>query len=212
MPTLSSITIEAAPSAAAKLYLPVERHGEKLKAQGVSLVHTYQTDVKVFSECDYVWLQVALVAWQIHPATIEELDALGPIGGANMRRWTLEGPLMHRPGDPGAASNCSMRIRLAHSFRADPGTDWRPYEAGKYRCRSARAELTITRPSTDYDFRVARFTLEARRISAPQRARKVHAGVIDTVPAGMSRVVSTDFEVEATGSLEIEAGGILEIT
>lgn len=211
MPLQSALTTEVAPSASEKLWLPPEMRGTKLKPTGSGLVHTFTTDTYVLAESDWVYLQIALVAYQIHPATVAELSALGPVGGPNAKRWTIEGPLVHVPGDPGEETNCTMRIEVATSMTSTPGSAWRDYSPGRFRLRSAKARLTITRPSTAYSFRVARFTLVATRISAQQRSRKVASGVVDAIPSGMCRVVVRDFEIAAGASLEVESGAHMEI-
>lgn len=209
MPQFQDVGVEDAPTGQALLWTPLDLRSRKLKASS-GLVGTYTTEALVLSECDWVYLQASLVAYQIHPATVAELAALGAVGGANAQRWTIEGPLLHRPGDPGVGSNCSIRVDVSTSINsASPGTNWRSFTPGRYRIRSAVARLTLTRPSTSYNWRVARFGLLGTRVAAPNRSRKVPAGVSDVVPSGMSRVVARDFEV--LGSLEIEAGGILEI-
>jgi hypothetical protein len=206
MPTLASVSIEAAP--VAKGWITPTFGGPKLKPSGGGLSHVYTTDAKVLAEADWTYLQVVLVAWQIHPATVAELAALGPVGGSNAKRWTIEGPLSHQPDDPGDG-NCTVSVEIAHSMTSDPGTDWRPYVEGKYRLRSVKARVTITRPSTAYSFRIARLALVAERVGAQQRPRRVHAGVSEVLASGMSWIVSRDFEV--IGSLEIESDAYLEI-
>lgn len=206
MPIATAMTIEAATP---NPWLPVEHRGTKLKPSGVGLIHSYETDPKDLLEADWAYLQVALVAYQVHPATVAELVALGPVGGANARRWTIEGPLLHRPGDPGAGANCTMVLEVAHSLTSDPGTDWKPYRPGKYRLRSVKARVTITRPAATYSFRIVRFALLATRVSPPKRPRKVR--VADVIPAGMCQIVEGEFEILAGGSLEIEAGASLQV-
>ena len=210
MPIYTEMTIEAAPNAQERQRLPAEMRGAKLMPVGPALSHVYTTDTLTLDVADIVQLQVLLVAYQIHPATIAELAALGPVGGANAKRWTIEGPLVSIPGDPGGGVNCTMALEVATSMTATPGA-WRPYEAGRYRLRSVKARVTITRPSTSFQFRVARFTLLASRLSAPQRSRRVVAGVVDAVPSGMSRVVVRDFRVEAGATLLIEDNAYLKI-
>ncbi len=206
MPTLSSVSIEAAP--AAKGWITPTFGGPKLRPSGVGLSHVYTTDAKVLAEADWTYLQVVLVAWQIHPATVAELAALGPVGGSNAKRWTIEGPLSHQPDDPGAG-NCTVTVEIAHSMTSDPGTDWKPYVEGKYRLRSVKARVTITRPTTDYSFRIARLALVAERVGAQQRPRRVQTGVAEIVAAGMSWIAAGDFEVR--GTLDIEADAHLAI-
>jgi hypothetical protein len=210
MPAFASTTTEAAPSGADVFVTPPDRRLPRLKPSGATLSGVYTTDTLVFAEADWVILQVALVAWQIHPATIAELAALGPLGGANAKRWTIEGPLSHRPGDPGSG-NCTIKVEIATSMTDDPGSNWVEYEAGRYRLRSAKARLTVTRPAADYDWRVSRFALRAVRVPAGSRARRVAAGVVDAIPTGMSRVVVRDYRVQAGGTLRIEPDAYLKI-
>lgn len=200
------------PISTIKPWIPLEERGDQLKPTGSGLVHVYTTDAYVLTEADWVYLQIALIAHQIHPATVAELAALGPVGGANAKRWTIEGPLVHQPDDPGEATNCTMALEVTQSMTADPGSNWRRYTPGRFRLRSVKARLTLTRPALTYDFRVLRFALLATRISAPQRPRKVQAGIVDSIPSGMSRTVVKDFEVVAGGSLEIESGAYLEVS
>lgn len=212
MPLQSALTTELAPSATESLWLPPELRGKKLKPSGGGLSHSFTTDAYVLDQSDWVYLQVALVAYQIHPATVADLSALGPVGGENAKRWTIEGPLVHVPGDPGAEENCSMRVEVATSMTASPGNAWRDYTPGKFRLRSAKARVTITRPSTAYSFRVARFALLATRVSAPQRARSVAAGVVDAIPSGMCRSVVRDFRLFSGSTLRIESNAFLKIS
>lgn len=206
MPTLGSVSVEAAP--VSKPWVTPTFGGPKLEPSGGGLVHTYTTDTKVLAEADWTYLQVVLVAWQIHPATVAELAQLGPVGSANAQRWTIEGPLSHQPGDPGNV-NCTVTVEIAHSMTSDPGSDWRPYVEGKYRLRSVKARVTITRPTTDYSFRIARMALRAERVGAQQRPRRVQTGVSEVVAAGMSWIAAGDFEVK--GTLDIESDGHLAI-
>ena len=206
MPSSSGFAIEAAPSDAVNL--PIRLRGPKLRASGTDLVHVYETDTKALSEADWVYLSVVCSAYQIHPATVAQLAALGPVGGDNAKRWTIEGPLCDMPDDPGAG-NCTIKAEIAYSLGPDPGSDWKPYEQGRYRLRSVKARVTVTRPTTHYQFRITQLGILATRISAPQRARRVASGVSDVIPAGMCRVISHDFEV--IGSLEVEADARLEI-
>ena len=211
MPIASSISLEAAPPV--KPWIPLERRGPKLKASGSSLTHTFTTDTEVLDSVDYVYLEIVLGAYQIHPATIKELAALGPVGGANARRWTIEGPTSHRPGDPGVGANCTMKVEIAHSMNTDPGSDWREYVPGprKYRLRSVKARLVITRPALPYDFRVTQFSLQATRVAAQKRPRGVPGSVADVIQPGACIVVPRNFEIPATGSLEIADNAYLEI-
>lgn len=211
MPIAASINVEPAP--VSKPWIPAAERGPKLKATGPSLVHTLTTDAYVLEEADYVYLEIVLRAYQIHPATIAELAALGPVGGANAQRWTIEGPTSHRPGDPGAGANCTMKVEIAHSMTSDPGSDWREYVPGtrKYRLRSVKARLTITRPAATYDFRVLQFDLQAQRAAAQKRPRGVPDGVSDVIQPGACIVVPRNFEIPATSSLEIADNAYLEI-
>lgn len=211
MPIFSAMSIAPAPALAVRLRLPPEERGPSLISSGVGLVHVYTSDTYVLAESDLVQLQVLLVAYQVHPATCDELAALGPVDGPNASRWTIEGPLVHVPGDPGEATNCAMKLEIQTSMTDSPVDEpWRDYEAGRYRLRSARVRLTITRPSDTYGFSVHRFTLLATRLSAPQRSRRVRAGG-DAIPAGMCRIVVYDFEIDSGATLEIEAGGYMEV-
>lgn len=210
MPTLASMTIEAAPPVTS-VWVPAARRGPKLQPSGSGLVHTYQTDPYVLDVADWVYLQVAVEAYQIHPATVAELAALGPVGGANAKRWTVEGPLMHRPGDPGVGANCTIKLEVSTSLNADPGTDWREHDPGaEVRLRSARAKITVTRPHASYSFRVTRFALYGTRPSPPQRSLVVSAGVSDVIPAHMTRMLP-QLDIEPGAVLTVEANAILRV-
>jgi len=204
------VSVEAAP--ALRMWVEPRLRGPKVKPDPSELVSAYTTDTKVLAAADWVHLSVVFDAVHIHPATVDDLAILGPVDGENAKRWSIEGPLSHRPGDPGAGANISVLIEVAMSLTGDPGSNWQPYEPGRYRLRSVRARATLTRPRDDYDFRIVRFALEAEREAPANRPRFVHAATQDVIPARMSRQVSTDFEIEAGAELEIEAGGILEIT
>lgn len=206
MPAFASVSIEAAP--VAKPWITPAFSGPKLQPSGSGLEHVYTTDTKALTEADWVYLQVVLVAHQIHPATVAELATLGPVGSANAQRWTIEGPLSHQPGDPGNG-NCTVLVEIAHSLTSDPGTDWKPYREGRYRLRSVKARVTITRPDDTYSFRVLRFALVAERVGAQQRPRRVQTGVAELIPAGMNWIAAGDFEVK--GTLDIEADAHLAI-
>ena len=168
MPISSGITIEAGPGDT-EPWVPPERRGSKLRQSGVGLTHSYTTDAQLFSESDWVYLQVVLSAYQIHPATVAELSALGPVGSTNAMRWTIEGPTSHRIGDPGFGVNCTMLVEVAHSLTSDPGTDWRVYRPERYKLRSFKARLTVVRPDVTYGFRVTRFAVRATRVAPAQR-------------------------------------------
>ena len=173
-------------------------------------MHVYETDTKVLSESDLVRLSLVCSAHQIHPASVDDLAFLGDLDSRNAARWTIEGPLVHVPGDPGEPTNCTITPEIAYSLDSeDPGDDWKPYKPGKYRLRSVKARITITRPSTAYEFRVTQLGIRADRVSAPHRALKVASGISDVIPSGMCSLAVREFEV--LGTLEIEAGGHLEI-
>lgn len=208
MPFVSEFTIEAGPGNT-QPWTPRERRGYKLAPSGVGLTHTYETDIKLLAEADWVYLQVVCCAYQIHPATVAELAALGPVGGANAARWTIEGPLLHLPGDPGEATNCTISVEVTHSLTADPGSNWIRYKPGRYRLRSVKARVTVTRPSTAYSFRITKLGILATRLATAQRPRRVQDGVADVIPAGMCRIVSHDFEL--LGTLDVEDDAFLEI-
>lgn len=160
------MTIEAAPTVF--LHLPPIERGSKLKATAGSTTHQYETDARSIEEADWMYLQVVHAAYQVHPATVAQLAALGPVGGRDALRWTVEGPTSHRPGDPGAVANCTFLIEVAYSLTATPGSDWRAYKpSGRYKLRSYKARLTITRPDETYDFRVLRFAVRAERVAQP---------------------------------------------
>ena len=98
-------------------------------------------------------------------ATAFVRDALGPIEGPNAARWTLEGPTFPVPGEP---ANSTVKLEVAHSLTATPGSDWREFRPGLYKLRSYRVRLTITRPTLDFDFRVYRLATRATRRAQPQ--------------------------------------------
>ena len=207
MPIAIGISVEAAPGDLP--WLQPSLRGAKLYPDSLDLVHVYETDAKQLAEADWAYLQVVMDAYQVHPATVAELAMLGPVGAPNAQRWTVEGPLMDRPGDPGLG-NCTMLVEVAHSLDLDPGSNWIAYKPGRYRLRSVKARVTITRPALGYSFRVLKLALLATRAATPQRPRRVHAGISDLIPSGMCRIVSRDFEV--AGALEIADDAILEIT
>ncbi len=213
MPQLQHGSIDAAPTEYP--WIPASKLGPAVRPSGVELESSYTTDTKTLAEADWVYLQVVMAAHQVHPATVAELALLGPVGGANAKRWTIEGPLMHRPGDPGAvfgndAPQCTALVEVAHSLTADPGTNWRRYVPGRYRLRSVQARVTITRPDPSYSFALTRLAIMATRIAPPARPRRVQ-GVQDVIPSGTCRVVSRDFTIVGAGSLVIEADGYLQI-
>lgn len=162
------MTVEAAPTP--HPWIPLSERGSKLKATAGSTTHSYTTDDRVLASAGWVYLQIVFKAYQIHPATVDELDVLGPVGGRNALRWTIEGPTSHRPGDPGAGANCAMKLEVAYSTTATPGSDWQVYRPrGRYKLRSFKTRLTITRPDETYDFRVVRFATRATRVGLSQR-------------------------------------------
>jgi hypothetical protein len=192
----------------AQPWVPKKYRGTVLKSDGVALSSSYTTDPKLLSEADWVYLQIVCVAYQIHPATVAQLAALGPVGGANAQRWTIEGPLLNRPGDPGLG-NSTILVEIVHSLEADPGSSWIPYKPGHYRLRSVKARVTISMPSTAYSFALTRFAVYATRVAPPQRPRKVQSGIADVLPGGMCRVIAQDFEVQ--GTLDVEDDAVLEV-
>lgn len=211
MPFFQGIDTVAAPTGAVVHRTPKAFRSKTLKPDALSLESIYRTDPLVLEAADDVWIEVTMEAYQIHPATVAELAALGPVGGENAKRWTVEGPLYHRPGDPGAGRNCTITVEITTSLSSDPGDNWRTYEAGVYRARSVKARLKISRPSTAYSWRVGRFTVSAARIPPPQRGRVVRPGVVDVVPSGMSRTVVRNLRVSPDATLRIESDAFLKI-
>lgn len=149
-------------------WVPAIRRSAALKrdALNVELVATFTGDPHVLSESDWVYLQVSMYAEQIHPWTVDQIDALGPIEGENAARWTWEGPTYTLPGEP---ANCTFALEVAHSLTSDPGTDYRAFQSGLFKLRSYRVRLVITRPSLEFDFRVYRLATRATRRALPQR-------------------------------------------
>lgn len=165
MSVISGMEVETGSS---NPWVPVIKRSGALKRDLLNVIpeHQFTTDAYVLSESDWVYLQAVLYAEQIHPWTVDQVDALGPIEGPNAARWTMEGPTFDLPGEP---QQCDCKIEVAHSLTDDPGTDWRVFRAGKFKLRSAKLRLTITRHSLDFDFRVYRFALRATRMAPPQR-------------------------------------------
>ena len=207
MPLVDHVAIESAPTAFP--WLPASEQGAKVKPSGLSLTHSYTTNTYPLDEADWVYLELVFAAYQIHPATVAELAALGPVGGENAKRWTIEGPLYHRPGDPGVGSNCTMVLEIAHSLTSSPGDDWKPYTPGRYRLRSVKARVRLTRPHTSYEFRITRMALRAKRIAPQQRPRVTYTE--DVLPEGKSLIVAHNYRVAAGGSLHIESDAHLRV-
>lgn len=149
-------------------WVPAIKRSVALKRDNLNvyLVAQFTTNDHVLAESDWVYLQAAVYAEQIHPWTLDQVDALGPIEGPNAQRWTMEGPTSIAPGEP---ANCTMLLEVAHSLTTSPGSDWREFRPGRYKLRSYRMRLTITRPSLDFDFRVYRFATRATRAAPAQR-------------------------------------------
>lgn len=147
---------------------PVVKKSVALKRDSLNahLIGQFTSNARVLAESDWVYLQALLYAEQIHPWTVDQVAALGPIEGRNAMRWTLEGPLSPGPGEP---ANCAIFLEVAHSLTATPGSDWREFKPGKYKLRSYRMRLTIARPSLDFDFRIYRLATRATRVAPPQR-------------------------------------------
>lgn len=132
----------------------------KRDALNTSLSHTYTSTLHTLTEAEEVYLVAELYAEQIHPWTVDQVAALGAIEGRDAARWTMEGPTMVRPGEP---ANCTLKLEVAHSLASAPGEDWQEFRAGVYKLRSYKMRVTITRPSTDFDFRVYRLSTRAIR-------------------------------------------------
>ena len=159
MPITTNMTVEAgAPS----IWVPAYLRGPQLKPSA-GTTHTHETDAQALAEADWVYLQIVLMAYQIHPMTVGGLDAFGPIGGRNFLRWTSEGPTSLLPGE---TANCSIRVDVAHSLTATAGSDWREHDSGRHKLRSFKARVVVTRPDTTYDFRIVRFGVQAT-VNAP---------------------------------------------
>lgn len=163
MGSIVSLSIGAAVNSP---WIPAVRRSAHLKATGVALTGSYTTDVHAFSEPDEVYLQAVTYAEQVHPWTVEQVAALGPIEGPNARRWTMEGPTSLRPGEP---SNCTLKVEVATSLGAAPGGDWRTFVPGMFKLRSYKFRATLTRPSADFDFRLYRLATRATRKAQPMR-------------------------------------------
>lgn len=161
MPVLANMAVQGALTGAQALQVPPQYQTSALKATGGGTLHTYTGDAQSLSSLQEVHLEVVLVAYQIHPYTLDQLDQLGPIGGRNWRRWSLEGPTCPRDGEP---DNCTIQVQIAHSPTATAGTDWKEYRPGLYRLRSYNARIRITRPNTNFDFRVHRFAVRVARL------------------------------------------------
>jgi len=138
----------------------------QLIASGSGTTHTYQFTGTPFSTAVPVFLQVGVEAEQHHPATLTELDKLGPIGGRNMGRWTLEGPLVALSGDAGSTVNCTLTTEVAFSTSLTAGSDFREYKAGIYRMRSFKVKVTVVRPDATYNFAITRLSVRATKIGA----------------------------------------------
>lgn len=146
---------------------PYRRSGAlKRDALNVALFHQYTTDPFVLDEADWVYLQALVYAEQIHPWTVDQVSELGGIESRNAKRWTMEGPISPVAGEP---ANCTQLLQVAYNLTASPGSDWRTFQPDKYKLRSVKLRLTITRPSTDFDFRVYRLAIRATRVAPPQR-------------------------------------------
>ena len=164
MPQLQNVSVEAAPTN--QPWLPAPERGAKLKANGASLTHSYETDTRALAEADWVYLQVGWIAYQVHPMGWDALDVYGAFDGRDMQRWTWEGPTSLRAGEVG---NCSIACELAYSTTSSPGSDWRAFRPGRYKLRSFKVRLVVTRPSTSYDFRILRLATRATRVAVPRR-------------------------------------------
>jgi hypothetical protein len=151
MPTLGSMAIHAAQPYP---WVAPERRSAALKASGGGLVHTYESDAQALGAAAWVYLQAVIYAEQIHPATADDLDAMS---GRDLARWSIEGPTFVRPGE---TPNCTLKLEVAYSLTATPGSDWREFRPGRYKLRSYQMKLTVTRPTTDYDFRIYRLGAE----------------------------------------------------
>lgn len=148
-----------------KRWLPPVRRTAYLEPNGIDLVSIAETPVRSFTEADWVYLQIVLYAEQIHPWTMEDIDQLKT--ERDLARMSIEGPTFIRPGEP---ADCTMKVEVAHSLTATPGSDWREYRGvGPYKLRSFQARLTITLPTTDHSFRLYRFATRATRRGAPMR-------------------------------------------
>jgi hypothetical protein len=85
--TFLAITVHPAPSASEPWIPPIKRTGAlKRDALNESLVHQYLADAHTLEESDWVYLHAVVYAEQIHPWTIDQVDALGPIEGRNAAR------------------------------------------------------------------------------------------------------------------------------
>lgn len=134
----------------------------EVESSGPGLGFRYEFTGQSFSAAVHVYLQVGLIARQIHPATIAEVSAIvGPLGSRKARQWTIEGPLLASLWDE---PNCTVKVEVAHSLGSTPGTDWREYRPGVYRLRSYAVRVTITRPSAAFDFRLSRLYVRATKM------------------------------------------------
>jgi hypothetical protein len=163
MSVLSGLTASAGLGIAPGV--PPVKQSPSLAPSGGGLTHVYTSGTKIIAggEPDWVYLSAVLYAEQIHPATLEDLDAMDV---RDLERWSIEGPTSLRPGE---TPNCSLTLDMAYSLTTTPGTDWREFRPGEYKLRSYILRLTITRPTTDYDFRVYRLATRATRKAKPMR-------------------------------------------
>ena len=147
----------------------------QLAPTGGGLQHRYEFTGGTFSATQWAYLQIGIEANQVYPWTFEDLDSLGTWSSVALARWTSEGPLALRSGEP---LNCVLTIEISTSTTSTPGTNWIRFRPGRYKLRRYALRITIDRPTTSHSFRLRRLVVRATRIGEDRVAsRYAMAGI-----------------------------------
>jgi hypothetical protein len=141
---------------------PLEDLTTYLRFSGSDLEASYEMQINALAGAQDVIVHTHVVASQVHPLTIAEMS--WTLGSPEGQRWTMEGPLWATPEDA-QSEPCKLRVEFIPSITDTvPSTGWRRFIPGRQHFRRARFRVVVTRPSTEYDVRVKRFTIKVQRM------------------------------------------------
>lgn len=137
--------------------------GGWLKFDGSALTGTYTTPEPLLIagvRSETVHLSAHVEGEQIHPLTWDDLPFTW---GDATSCWTWEGPL-DAIEDGEDAGRCTLSLEVRLKDEGGTWSNWQEYRPTRARCLSAQFRFTVTRPSTDFDVRIHRFSIDLQRV------------------------------------------------
>lgn len=134
-----------------------------LEFAGSALSGSYTTpepDLSGGARPEHVQLSAHVEAEQIHPLT---WDDLAFSWDDPTSCWTWEGPLdvVADGEDPG---RCTLALQVRLRDEAGTWGNWQDYRPCRARALAAQFRINVTRPSTDFDVRIHRFSIDLQRV------------------------------------------------